>query len=489
MSLFPRIPGQRKSPFQVHGVSRTLGGGSKHQRRQAEGIGKERITLPSIHGDHTTTTYTNTSARMSARGRSNPSSPFPPRGRTAKLKAPRVLHTPPKNRRSLPGGIIASSSPLKTCHFCGREFGGASISIHEKQCGVRLLKRQAVAAEDTDFQSQITDNSKSCDRIDVKRASRNKLDRRDLAVSKSWEPFSCQCQYCGEKYGQHSIAVHERRCPNRLQQASHIRRHTLSHQDSEVPTEVPRKADKTSNAQPLSPGSELIILPRPQTRTLDRSLLIEGGHGLPTVAAMTVNPEEQFVVCVKCGCSVPVDRTSVHERACRTRATSEVTGKPLVFPSQARMTIGEKGFKQEERRKDVVIGSGKPPTIVCYICGREYGTKSISIHEPQCLRKWQIENSKLPISKRKSLPKKRTTVGSKAPSVLRVTSREDTVIVGHLPDACSAQNLEKFVEDYYLQCYEEFERDLQQCSKCGRTFAPERMVKHTGRCNAKPLKK
>lgn len=25
------------------------------------------------------------------------------------------------------------------------------------------------------------------------------------------------------------------------------------------------------------------------------------------------------------------------------------------------------------------------PTLVCYICGREFGTRSISIHEPQCL--------------------------------------------------------------------------------------------------------
>ena len=48
----------------------------------------------------------------------------------------------------------------------------------------------------------------------------------------------------------------------------------------------------------------------------------------------------------------------------------------------------------------------RPPTIVCYICGREYGTKSIAIHEPQCLKKWHNENNLLPKELRRPEPKK-----------------------------------------------------------------------------------
>lgn len=44
--------------------------------------------------------------------------------------------------------------------------------------------------------------------------------------------------------------------------------------------------------------------------------------------------------------------------------------------------------------------------MVCYICGREFGTKSISIHEPQCLEKWKIQNAKLPKSQQRPEPKK-----------------------------------------------------------------------------------
>ena len=31
----------------------------------------------------------------------------------------------------------------------------------------------------------------------------------------------------------------------------------------------------------------------------------------------------------------------------------------------------------------------KPKAVMCYICGREYGTASINIHIPQCIKKWE----------------------------------------------------------------------------------------------------
>ena len=52
------------------------------------------------------------------------------------------------------------------------------------------------------------------------------------------------------------------------------------------------------------------------------------------------------------------------------------------------------------------IPSGRPPAVFCYICGRQFGTKSISIHEPQCLKKWRIENDKLPPELRRPEPQK-----------------------------------------------------------------------------------
>uniref|UniRef100_A0A6I8MZR9 Zinc finger protein 474 n=2 Tax=Ornithorhynchus anatinus TaxID=9258 RepID=A0A6I8MZR9_ORNAN len=48
----------------------------------------------------------------------------------------------------------------------------------------------------------------------------------------------------------------------------------------------------------------------------------------------------------------------------------------------------------------------QPKMVFCYICGRAYGTKSISIHEPQCLQKWHAENNALPKKLQKPEPQK-----------------------------------------------------------------------------------
>jgi hypothetical protein len=51
------------------------------------------------------------------------------------------------------------------------------------------------------------------------------------------------------------------------------------------------------------------------------------------------------------------------------------------------------------------VGAVKvPPAVYCYICGKMFGTRSIGIHEPQCLDKWRIENEKLPAHQKRSEP-------------------------------------------------------------------------------------
>lgn len=45
-----------------------------------------------------------------------------------------------------------------------------------------------------------------------------------------------------------------------------------------------------------------------------------------------------------------------------------------------------------------------PPTIFCYICGRQYGSRSIEIHIPQCLKKWELQNERLPKNQRRPPP-------------------------------------------------------------------------------------
>lgn len=41
---------------------------------------------------------------------------------------------------------------------------------------------------------------------------------------------------------------------------------------------------------------------------------------------------------------------------------------------------------------------------ICYLCGRQFGSQSIAIHEPKCLEKWNRENDQLPPHLRRKPP-------------------------------------------------------------------------------------
>ncbi len=49
-------------------------------------------------------------------------------------------------------------------------------------------------------------------------------------------------------------------------------------------------------------------------------------------------------------------------------------------------------------------GFDKPPTLLCYLCGREFGTFSLNIHHETCQKKYLRSQEGLPRRDRKPLP-------------------------------------------------------------------------------------
>lgn len=45
-----------------------------------------------------------------------------------------------------------------------------------------------------------------------------------------------------------------------------------------------------------------------------------------------------------------------------------------------------------------------PPGLLCYICGRKYGTTSFDIHVKQCKEMWEKTESQKPKNERKPCP-------------------------------------------------------------------------------------
>lgn len=68
---------------------------------------------------------------------------------------------------------------------------------------------------------------------------------------------------------------------------------------------------------------------------------------------------------------------------------------PIKFKSK-KSEIGsgdtKKPDKKEEKKtlqdtkKDTALNHLGPRTLTCYICGREFGTASLPLHEPKCLQ-------------------------------------------------------------------------------------------------------
>ncbi|NWS98853.1 ZN474 protein, partial [Mionectes macconnelli] len=102
----------------------------------------------------------------------------------------------------------------------------------------------------------------------------------------------------------------------------------------------------------------------------------------------------------------------------------------------------------------------RPPTVICYICGREYGTKSISIHEPQCLKKWHQENDNLPKHLRRPEPKKPEA---------------------RIVQAKGFYDLDSLNEEAWTSA----QTQLVPCDICGRTFLPDRLIVHQRSCKPK----
>lgn len=110
----------------------------------------------------------------------------------------------------------------------------------------------------------------------------------------------------------------------------------------------------------------------------------------------------------------------------------------------------------------------KPKAVMCYICGREYGTASIEIHLKACEKKWDIEQSKLPPKERRTCPTKPQTF--------------DDVVIGAKSSPAGAGS-NAAMDAYNDQAFKEYnDKALVPCDLCGRTFLPDSLVKHAKAC-------
>lgn len=226
------------------------------------------------------------------------------------------------------------------------------------------------------------------------------------------------CYICGREFGSQSLPIHEPKCLEKW----HI-------ENEKLPKSLRRP-------EPMKPQA------------------FSGGSYDINAANAATAQSFQLVPCENCGRTFLPDRLLVHQRSCKPKSGSSNSSPPKSLRSSGHGSSAEPDKPAMIRR---------PPTVICYICGREYGTKSIGIHEPQCLKKWHLENDQLPKNLRRPEPKK--------PEIRSIGAK-------------GYYDLDAVNEAAFASV----QSQLIPCDICGRTFLPDRLIVHQRSCKPKTPK-
>jgi len=359
-----------------------------------------------------------------------------------------------------------NNSKMHLCYICGREYGSNSIAIHEKQCyelklkqhqqqGKKLLIRppqlekadtleernsmaqeayetmmteQCLACHRTfSSKDKLAKHMKGCERAkrmsitgirdclvpgnnnDVESMMSNKNDFCQIITSSqtsidqhlnntSTHPKSRRCSarssvtsttmtmsssslmppniylcyICGRQYGSNSIASHERKCLD------------LHRKQQELLPKAERKE--------IIPPADLPPPGDPTTRDLRNDLI--------------TNFQETQVMEKCIGCQrtfASKEKLQKHMKGCK--AAAEATARKNKAPLLRNCIVPTGG--ESQRLKDTSnrsVTSSVSKMHLCYICGREYGSKSIAIHEKQCKVLFQKQQDRLPKEEQKPIP-------------------------------------------------------------------------------------
>ncbi|XP_053330020.1 zinc finger protein 474-like [Spea bombifrons] len=363
---------------------------------------------------------------------------------------------------------------FKVCYICGREFGSKSIAIHEPKC----LEKWHIENDNLPKH--------------LRRAAPVKPQRSDGSGTTeneaAWLSSQAQllpCGNCGRTFLPDRLIVHQRGCKpssKSLESVNSTTSKTLINSSTMTSSKAVSESSDAKTLHSSTKPKTLICyicgrefgsksLPIHEPKCLEKWKIendkLPKGQRRPIPHKPQIDPskatsreeqneaawqsfKDQLLSCSNCGRSFASDRLTVHQRSCKTKAAG---------PNTKNMTTNKQVQKNENTTdKDLVVK--QPPTVVCYICGREFGTKSISIHEPQCLKKWHLENDKLPKNLQRPEPKKPEVrpIGAKGSYDLFALNKA---------------------------AWQSSQSQLVPCDICGRTFLPDRLLVHQRSCKPK----
>ncbi|XP_034780433.2 zinc finger protein 474-like isoform X2 [Acipenser ruthenus] len=389
------------------------------------------------------------------------------------------------SQNNLKHPVIPPKRPgFRVCYICGREFGSKSIDIHEPKC----LEKWHIQNE------KLPRNQRRPAPQKPEALSAGSAYDVEAMNEAAWQSSKAQllpCENCGRRFLPDRLAVHQRSCkpkPGALGPSKTPSSTTLETLSESISSSSQKAQPKPRTLVCYICGREFgtLSLPIHEPKCLEkwkiendklsknlRRPLPQKPQANQTGGATREKQNEaayqsykdQLLPCSNCGRTFAPDRLLVHQKSCKNKTTGlsvktvSLTNEVTSQNNQGTIKKQNNGTSSKQAEKPAIVR--RPATVVCYICGREFGSKSISIHEPQCLKKWHIENSQLPKSLQRTEPKKPEV------SVVTATGFYDL----------EAQN---------QAAWQNAQAQLVPCDICGRTFLPDRLTVHQRSC--KPRK-
>ena len=131
----------------------------------------------------------------------------------------------------------------------------------------------------------------------------------------------------------------------------------------------------------------------------------------------------------------------------------------------------------------------RPPiALMCYLCGQQFGTASLGIHQKQCYTKKLLQWERGDPETRGPRPVLRTPEQQSIANETGINDSRSSNGAGY--SAMSAKQMEQFNN---MQFQEFQEQSLVPCENCGRTFFPDRLQVHLRSCKpgatARPVRR
>eukprot|EP00659_Diplonema_papillatum_P014590 gene14590-22316_t len=377
---------------------------------------------------------------------------------------------------------------MMVCYLCGQQFGSSSLAIHQPQC----YQKQVGWWKNGD---PATRGPKPKDPAVHGHKSQSKMSAGQVQEfnEKNFEDFNqnlSACPNCGRTFLADRLAVHLRSCST---SASGGGSKPVSGKDPvpQASSPPPTSRPTSQSGRPVGVKPQFLVCSLCGQQFGSKSLgihipqcyekkMLQWKSGDPATrgpkpkdpATTQVSApsdlysvddfnKEQFEQynsnlsrCPNCSRTFLPDRLQVHLRSCNPNASGGGSK-----PAPGGGPVGSPESKPHASSKSQKEQGARPNMLVCYLCGNQFGTASLTIHQAQCYVK-------------------QLTWWERADPATRGPKPKDPAKHGPSTADLASCDKDAFNNDQFA----DYKDNLSACPNCGRTFLADRLQVHLRSC-------